>query len=247
MKRLLGGPGPACSVTQIQRLAAGELEGAVRERIELHLAGCDRCQASSRALEEERRVLEAELPFQEFAAGVAEKLAKNESSHRRRTRWILSAVPVALAAGLAFVFFIPQLFQEDPLRRTGPVLKGGTRIIVHVPEGNGSRVLANKEPLPQGGSIRLTLSGATGKQVVIALVDADGVSILYAGRVPTGPIPGAFEWTGAGKASLVAVVSDDPVDSQLWATRLERHGVAGAVDPGDKVEVVARELWRSSP
>ncbi|HET9595887.1 MAG TPA: zf-HC2 domain-containing protein [Anaeromyxobacteraceae bacterium] len=46
----LGGPGPGCSIGRLRRLAAGELTGDARTRLEEHLAGCARCQASCDSL-----------------------------------------------------------------------------------------------------------------------------------------------------------------------------------------------------
>ena len=74
----LGGPGPGCSIGRLRRLAAGEVAGEARTRLEEHLAGCARCQGAWAEVEAERRALPERLPFEAFAAGVAEKLARPE-------------------------------------------------------------------------------------------------------------------------------------------------------------------------
>src|SRR5207237_2854217 len=71
----LGGPGPACSALRVRRFAAGELSGVEQERMQAHVDGCSRCQAALREIETEKARLLRDVPFEQFAAGVAEKLS----------------------------------------------------------------------------------------------------------------------------------------------------------------------------
>ena len=65
----------------------------------------------------------------------------------------------------------------------------------------------------------------------------------HAGPARAGPLPGAFEWTGAGEGSIVAVLDDAPVDAAALAVRVERAGPAAAA-PGPRAEVLSAPLRR---
>jgi hypothetical protein len=236
---LLGGPGVACSAARVRRLAAGELAGEERARTEAHLAGCARCRGVARELEEERARLRQDLPFEDFAAGVAERLART----RRRPR-PARLVGLALAAGLALFAGIPavlQVVRDGGGRGAGHRLKGGAELALYVREGDVARALAPGEPVPAGAALRVGLAPAGRAFAAVALVDADGVVVLHAGEARPGVLPGAFEWTAAGDGALVLVLDDAPVDAAALADRLARGG-AGAASPGGGAEVVVRPL-----
>ena len=72
----LGGPGFGCSAMRVRRLAAGELTGMEKERTEAHIAGCARCAAVVQEIAAEKEALRRDVPFPQFAAAVAEKLAE---------------------------------------------------------------------------------------------------------------------------------------------------------------------------
>src|SRR6266404_277358 len=91
----LGGPGPGCSALRVRRLLAGELSGVEKERTEAHVAGCARCAAVQQEIAAEREALRRDVPFPQFAAAVAEKLA-----HRPQRSLVSRWAPLAAAAGL---------------------------------------------------------------------------------------------------------------------------------------------------
>src|SRR5216684_5029577 len=93
-----GGPGTACSAMRVRRLVAGELQGTDRERTQQHVDGCARCQSVLTELADERARLARDVPFEAFAAGVAEKLAQAHQPPRF-VRW----APLAAAAALLLV------------------------------------------------------------------------------------------------------------------------------------------------
>jgi hypothetical protein len=240
----LGGPGVACSAMRVRRLAAGELAGEDRARTEAHVAGCARCQGTQRELAGERARLEAELPFEVFAAGVAERLAAPVASPRPRRSYRLAGL--ALAAGLAAAVAIPALLRVGGDRdgEDGWRIKGTLELAVWASTGGGDpRALSPGEPVPAGASLRVGLPAVARRYAAVALVDRDGVVVLHAGPAAPGPLPGAFEWTGAGDGTLVAVLDDRPVDGAALAARLERGGVAAA-SPGGRAVVVVRALRR---
>ncbi len=236
MTRALGGPGLACSAMRLRRLAAGELSGEERARTEEHLAGCARCQASAREIEAERRTLAEELPFGEFAAGVAERLARPGSQ-----RPFLRALPLALAAGLAVAVAAPLVHRltrpEDQARP-----KGAASAVLFAQEGAAVRALAPGEPVPEGARLRLSLLPAGRRYAVAFAADADGVALLYDGPALAGPLPGAFEWTGAGPGTLLVLLSDSPLDARALAARIGREGAGAPPPPG--AEAVRIPLFR---
>lgn len=244
----LGGPGVACSAMRVRRLAAGELTGEDRARTESHLAGCARCQGTERELAAERARLEAALPFEAFAAGVAERLAAPVAAPRPRRSFRVAAL--ALAAGIAAIAgpaLVRQL-QRERASDAGWRIKGAAELAVWVAGPGGAvRALADDEAVPARATLRVGLSFPSGARgfAAVALVDPDGVVVLHAGAAAPGPLPGAFEWTGAGNGTLVAVLDDRPVDGAALAARLERGGVAAA-SPGGRAEVVVRTLRREA-
>jgi predicted anti-sigma-YlaC factor YlaD len=240
----LGGPGPGCSATRMRRLAAGELHGAERARLLEHLAGCARCQETQREFEEEARVLAAALPFEDLAAGVAERLARAEQPAPRRAlrRW----VPVALAATLVAAAAVPLVARfSTPSRDDGIRLKGsGPSLTLYLQQVGGARAIAPGDAIPGAARLRLALAPGQRKHVAVLLLDADGVAVLYAGRAVAGPLPDAFEWTGAGEGTVLAVLSDRPIETDALVRRVEQGGVEGARSGG--AEVVTLKLIRRS-
>lgn len=249
MSLTLGGPGVACSVTTLRRLEAGELAGQARDRAEAHLAGCRRCQAAAAELEAERRALAAELPFEAFAAGVAERLAGAEAAPApARPAW-RRVPPLALAASLALL--VAPLAVRLAAGRGGLAPgdegireKGAAAAVLHLREGAGSRALAPGEPVPPGAALRLALAPAGRRHAAAALLDEDGAALLGAGAAAE-VAAGAFEWTGR-RGQLVVVFDDRPVDGAALLERLGRLGPAGA-SPGGGAEVVVLPLSRGGP
>lgn len=240
----LGGPGVACSAMRVRRLAAGELAGDDRARTEAHVSGCARCRETERELAAERARLEADLPFEAFAAGVAERLAVARPPPRPARTFRLAGL--ALAAGIAAAVAVPVAVRMGSGRDGGGGgfrLKGGAEVELWAGAPEGARALAPGEPVPPGVPLRVGLAPGGRRFAAIALVDADGVAVLHAGEARPGPVAGAFEWTGEGEGTLVAVLDDRPVDGAALAERLERGGIAAA-SPGGTAEVVVRPLRR---
>lgn len=237
MRLSLGGPGVACSALRARRLLAGELAGAERARAEEHLADCARCQATRREVDEEREALARAMPFEDFAAGVAEKMAGREPR-----RW-LRGLPLALAAGMAVAVALPFALRRGGEREDGTRLKGAAALQLYVQEGSRSRQLAPGEPVPPGARLRAAVSPAGRRFAGLALVDADGAAILYTGPATAGPLPEAFEWTGASAdGTLVLVLADEPLDAAALEARLAR--AEPAAGPGERSQVVRLPIRR---
>ncbi len=233
--------GPDCSATRVRRLLAGELVDPERGATELHLSACPRCQRIRREWQADRRALETQLPFERFAAGVAERLARAQAPPRRAARrW----VPLALAATLAVGVAVPLVARLGPspgdeVRRKG----GGASVAVYVQEGGAARALGPAEPVPAAARLRVGLEPAGRRFAAVLLVDEDGAATLYAGSARAGPLPGAFEWTGR-RGELVAVVDDEPVDAEAVAGRIRRGGGVDAPAGGRRM-VTKLELKRA--
>jgi len=238
----LGGPGVPCSSMRVRRFEAGELFGDEAARTESHLVVCARCQSTQRELVRERALLARDLPFDELAVGVAEKLARAQP--RPRPRSARSRVAgLALAAGIAAAVAIPAALRSPTEEGHGVRIKGGAELSVFARGGDAGRALLATEPVPAGAALRLGLSPAGRKFAAVALLDADGAAILYSGAAQAGVLPGAFEWTGAGDGTLVAVLADEPIDAQALAKRLSRDGTRAAA-PDGRAEVIIRPLRR---
>jgi hypothetical protein len=234
----LGGPGLACSAARVRRLLAGELAEAEQLRAAEHLDGCGRCRGVRDEVLAERRELERSLPFEAFAAGVAEHMARRESRSPVRR-----AAAVALAAGLAVAAAVPLVsrISAPPGEDVRP--KGGAGVRLFVQEASGVRALAPGEPVPGGARLRAAIEPAGRRHAALALVDEDGVAVIYAGPARVGPLPEAFDWTGGSReGTLVLVLSDDPIDEAGLAARLGRGAVAGG--PEGRTELVLLTLRR---
>ena len=246
MNLTLGGPGMACSALRVRRLEAGELAGDERARALAHLADCARCQATRATLAEERARLEDALPFEDFTAGVAERLARAEA--RPPASRLRRLLPLALAAGLAAAAALPlvvDLSKESARDRAGFGVKGAAGLTLHAREGETVRALAPGEPVPAGAALRIELAPGDAPHAAIVLLDGDGAAVLYAGPATRGLLPGAFEWTGLGSGSLVAVLDDEPVDATALLERL-RDGGAAAASPGGDAQVLVVGLTRGA-
>jgi hypothetical protein len=218
----LGGPGTACSATRLRRFRAGELRGAELERTEQHLRECGRCQATVRELDEERARLLRDVPFESFAAGVAEKLARSAAP----PRWSRWAPLAAAAALLVAVGTSLTLRQSDEGVRT----KGGAAVSVF--EKTGAQVKRTDGKVGSG-PIVVRLNPAGHAYVAVMLAEPAETSLLYDGPART-QLPEAFEWTGdARQATLIAVFSDRPIDAQA----LLRAGATAAPSGAEVVRV----------
>jgi hypothetical protein len=191
---------------RVRRLLAGELSGVEKERTEAHVKGCVRCAAVQVEIEAEREALRRDVPFPQFAAAVAEKLA-HRPQRRLATRW----APLAAAAGVALIAgtLLVRRPAEETVRYKGP---GSAQLFVQ--DRTGVHELAAGEPVAEGARLLLSLHPAGRKRVTAVLLEAGEASVIYEGPAVNGTLPQAFEWTGRGVATLLVVLSDSPVDAK---------------------------------
>ena len=202
----LGGPGAGCSAMRVRRLLAGELSGVEKERTEAHVEGCERCAAVRKAIATERDALRRNVPFPEFAAAVAEKLA-HRSQRSFATRW----APLAAAAAVALI--AGTLLVRRPVETETVRSKGAASAQLFVQDGKGVHELAAGEPLADGARLLLSLQPSGRKRAAVVLVEPGEASVIYQGPAVNGTLPEAFVWTGRGVATLLVVLSDSAVDA----------------------------------
>jgi hypothetical protein len=203
----LGGPGPGCSALRVRRLLAGELSGVEKERTEAHVADCQRCASVQREIAAERDALRRDVPFPQFAAAVAEKLA-----HRPQRSLLSRWAPVAAAAGIALLAGTALVVRPADTDRQRP--KGAASAQLFVQDGRGVHELAPGDAVAQGARLLLSLQPAGHKRVAAVLLEPFEASVVYQGPAVHGPLPQAFEWTGKGVATLLVVLSDFEVDAR---------------------------------
>lgn len=254
----LGGPRKTapqtCSALQVRRLLAGELSVDDSVTVEQHLESCARCRAVRAEVQAEQRLLEEALPFEAFAAGVAEKLARTEAREaavRLPLRsWTLLTVAGSFAAAAAVVLIAvraPSGGGEERVTRPGAVdgrgtrSKGGASVSVFAVRAARTFALRENEPSEPGDRLLPSLSPNGHTFALVALVEPGEVSVLFKGPARAGPLPEAFEWTGAAHtAQLAAVYSDAPLDEGAVVAALKSNTVAAL--PG--AEVVFHALQR---
>jgi hypothetical protein len=227
----LGGPGTACSMLHVRKFAAGELSALEADRTRSHLETCPRCQAALREIDAEKAQLEKDVPFERFAAGVAEKLAVAPAPRRTWRKLLPLAAAAALLIGIGIGRRAPT---EDTVRT-----KGGTsaRLFQKV----GSDVVAiGEDGLVGTGPLQLELASPDRSQAVMLLLEGQEATVLYAG--PSKGARAPFDWVGPAKrASLVTVLSDMPLDAEA----VRRAVASGGPDAAPKgAEVLVRPLER---
>ena len=221
----LGGPGRGCSRMRVRRLEAGEIRNGEATELRAHIAGCLRCQSTQAELHRERSDLQATLPFDQFAAGVAEKLAATPAAAfvPGWQRFLRLAVPLASAAAIAVVAG-PLLLAHPSGVTEHNRMKGSVGAAVFVKQGTEQHELAAGEAVAPNAQILLALRPGAQKYAAAALWEKDSVSMLWAGEARPGPLPTAFEWDGHGRAVLVVRFAEAPIDATGFVAALQKNG-----------------------
>ena len=216
----LGGPGAGCSATRVRRLLAGELTGVEKERTEAHVKGCERCAAVQLEIEAEREALRRDVPFPQFAAAVAEKLARRPQ-RSFASRW----APLAAAAGV--VLLAGTVLVRRPAPDDGPERsKGGASATLLVQDASGVHELSPGDRVAEGAHLLLSLQPAAHERAVAVLLEPGEASVVYDGPAVKGTLANGFEWTGKGVATLLVVLSDSKVEAK--SIRSARDAPRGA-------------------
>jgi hypothetical protein len=203
----LGGPGAGCSGTRVRRLLAGELIGVEKERTQAHVDACERCAAVRLEIEAEKEALRRDVPFPQFAAAVAEKLARRPR-RSLASRW----APLAAAAGLALVTGTVLVLRPADAPTTR--FKGGASAQLFVQDAKGVHEIGDGDVVADGARLLLSLHPGGHKRATAVLLEPGEASVVYDGPAVNGPLPRAFEWTGKGVATLLVVLSDSEMDAK---------------------------------
>ncbi|MCP3103876.1 DUF4384 domain-containing protein [Myxococcus sp. K15C18031901] len=205
----------------LRRLRAGELPAADAARIRTHVAGCEACGATLRALEQEQAGFEAALSFEHFEAGVRRAEERQRATRPGLPRrWVGPAVALA-ASVLVMVLARPLLSQERGWDRS----KGSdTQAELRIGGGPGPQREARvdaPEALDSGERVMLGYKAGTHRYVAAVSVDAIGeVTALHPESGQSAPVepgdamqwlPGSWEFTGSGVERVVLVLSDEPL------------------------------------
>lgn len=171
--RQLSRPEGCLSDLALHEWSSGELGEHERQRVNEHLASCERCQAQQLALERDGAVFYAAAPsFEQHAARFV-----SGGKPRRRTRNVAAfAAGLAALAAVAVIALSPSIAPETRSKGApsiGYFVKRGDRI---VPGSASAR-------LQPGDLIRFTYS--SGREYHLALLDLDSraASIYF----PSGP------------------------------------------------------------
>ncbi len=189
----------SCSAMKVRRFVAGELAGEEKDLTAAHLAACARCGATLREISEESEALRRDVPFDAFAAGVAERLAQ------RQSRRLMQFAPFAAAAGLLLVAGTVLVLR--PSDDSSVRIKGAPGAQLFVRDARGVRELGTG-PVAKGATLLLSLHPASRKHAQALLIEPGETTVLYDGPAVSDPLPNAFEWTGSGSATLRVVLSD---------------------------------------
>ncbi len=228
----------------LARHRAGEGAAAERERIEAHLAGCQRCRHTLEQLAEFERVFAEQVPQRAILAAVQEAGERGGSgpAWQRRLRPLAWSAAVAAVLVLLALVFWPSLGPQQPA--PAERIKGaGLELDYLVAERGRVAPAGPNRLLHPGDRIQFRFSGPRGGFLHLVGVDAAGrVSVYYplpgephppfaggAGR----PVPGSVILDATlGAERVFALVCDRPLTRGDLAGRVR----AAAADPRRWIE-----------
>lgn len=241
---------------KLRRLFAGELAGPEGETERAHAAACAECGQRLRAIGDEQRHFEEQIPFERFAAGV-ERASRSPraAAPAPRARWLYPVMGIAAACVLTVAG--RQLVEANEHNRT----KGGGDIDVVVagPANGPQRKAAVKAPeaLAPGERVRIGYEAGDHRFLTSVSIDDQGqVTPLYpeagsslpaaSGR-ETHYLPGSLVFTGKGTERLVVILSDEPldVDRVKTAAKAAYDTARGDLSKIDRLEVPGEQFHRT--
>src|SRR5205807_2429371 len=108
-----------------------------------------------RELDDDRARLEAEVPFEAFASGVAEKLASAAPRRPRARAWLWRLAPVAAAACVLVGLALQRRASDDDGVRS----KGGAAAVLFVKDARGLRAWLPGESISEQADVHAELRG----------------------------------------------------------------------------------------
>ncbi len=214
---------------KLRRLHGGELAGPDGEADRAHAGACAECGSRLRALADEQRRFEAQIPFERFAAGVERAARTQRTKPAPATRRLFPLM--AVAAGCLVSVSAYTLLESGNPGFGGNRTKGaaGIDVVVAGPSNGPQRHASAEAPeaLGPGERVRIGVQAGAHRFVSSVSIDEKGtVTPLYpeVGKsLPAGPgrqelfLPGSVEFTGKGAERLVVVLSDEALDVEAVA------------------------------
>jgi hypothetical protein len=243
---------------QLRRLVAGELESEEGAPARQHAQTCEQCQAGLRAIEEEQRSFEREIPFERFEQGV--RKSGRMLSKVAAMPW--RPVAMALAAGVVLTVMAGPILSQVSWIGGRNRTKGGAEVVLRVggAEGTPQRDASDKAPelLASGERVRIGYHAGGHPYVASLSIDERGeVTPLYplqGQSLPTDQgsstayLPGSLEFTGQGTERIVVILSDEPLEvnelRQAADNAFERAGGRLADVPTLDLGVPAEQFHR---
>lgn len=213
---------------------AGELDGSGSTKVEQHLAGCPVCRAKLRALVEEERAFQSDIPFERFAGGVDRAQRVPRQRPRRTIAWSLSSVVAAAAVAL----FLVQA-SSTRNRTKGASVEAMARIASTNAAAQRTAPPGSHEVLEPGDRVRFGYKTADARFLVAVSVDDAGtITPLYpeaGSALPIQPthetvyLPDSLEFTGSGTERVFLFMARKPfsVDSAKQSVRASLQAAKG--------------------
>jgi hypothetical protein len=251
--------GEACmSDLALERLLAGDLAGAGRNAVLVHLAACAACAARLDRLERSNERFVRDAPVAPMVDAIARGIAGSVPwSARPRRRAVAAGVVAAVVGIAAAIALFPRTGERAaapaPERKKGGVAAGDgdltLELIARHADGRVARI-ASGASLTPGEAVRFHIASSRAGHLAIVGIDAVQVVTPYAPAAGAGGLiavtPGEHLLAGSiilddtlGVERIVAVRCDEPVPIRDVVAAARR---ALAIAGGDPARVDRLEL-----
>jgi hypothetical protein len=217
----------------LRRYRAGEFSAEACAETDRHLAACAPCRGKLRALVEEQRAFEREIPFERFAGGV--ERARRVPRQRPRRFWFVGLGGAVAAAAVAV--FLVQAPATTWNRSKGSSVEATVRVASAKASAQRSVPPGSQEVLESGDRVRFGYRIPEPRYLAAVSVDDQGeVTLLYPEAGPalavtptaeTVYLPDSLEFTGAGRERVFLFLARKPFDSAA-AKQAVRTALASA-------------------
>jgi hypothetical protein len=220
---------------RLRRYRLGELDSPGSGEVLRHTAGCPQCRARLKALDDEQRDFEREIPFERFAGGVE----RARRVPRQRPRRALLGGSLALAAAVAVL--VLRLAPGGGRNRIKGNEVDATLRVAGADGGNQRSLFSGaRDRLAPGERLRLGFRNDAARYLLALSVDDAGVvTPLYPERersaLPVPPrteltyLPDSLELTGSGHERVFLILLERPtsVDEVMAAARVAHARTRG--------------------
>jgi len=204
----------------LRRFSVGEFSSERCADVDRHISACSLCRNKLRAITDEQRDFQREIPFDRFAGGV--ERARRVPRSRPRSLWSVGIAGFLAAAAVAVFFVGVPTHPRNNIK--------GTSVDATVRIASSSASLQRIAPpgsheiLERGDRIRLGYKTAEARYLAAVTVDEQGeITPLYpesglalplAATEETVYLPDSFELTGKGHEKIFMFLARKPFDLQ---------------------------------